>query len=111
MNQEFYDVLIERFLQKLDWHERQALGDRERIRVTYVEGDLKTMELARRCSLVIDPSTAILHIQAQSWAHERCLELSLDRYKEVAGSVGFRLISFNHTEGIYCAIPTKSSGG
>ena len=97
---EFHNELIERFLGLLDWHERKALGSRDRIRVACVEGSPESITLAKRTTLLISPASPVLHVQSESMAHECALELSVDCYIKAATAVGFKWLCFNHTSTI-----------
>ena len=97
---EFHNELIERFLQLLDWYEREALGSRDRICVSYVEGSPECITLAERTTLLISPNAPVLHVKTESLAHEFALMLSAERYVKAAAAVGFRWLCFNHSSTI-----------
>jgi hypothetical protein len=91
----FYAELIDRFLDRLDFWERKALGDEPNIQVSYVEGDPK-----QTLSIVLSPLTPILHVKTTSKEHQLALELSVDRFIKAAAAVGFKHICIGQNDRI-----------
>jgi hypothetical protein len=104
---EIHRRLINQFLNSLTPSQRDALGDEQRIRVTFVEPDQQAIDLAERTDLVISPSAPILHVQSESRAHEQALELSYESFCQAAGGVGFQWLSFSCDEFIGYAFRVK----
>jgi hypothetical protein len=104
---EIYRQLIRHFLSKLAPNQRDALGDEHRIRVAFVEGDQEAIALAERSNLVISPSAPVLHVRAESRAHEQALALSYEVFCQAAAAVGFNWLSFACDEAIDYAFRVK----
>ncbi len=105
---EIHRELIRRFLEKLDSKHRAALGDEQRIRVAFVGGSTKAIELAERTHLAISPIKPVLHIQCESMAHASALELSRKPYCQAAADVGFEWLSFNPSNFIGYALRVRT---
>lgn len=97
MSQEFHEELIERFLALLDSHEREALGSRDRIRISFAQGSPESYALAEKTNLLINPTSPVLHVQSESIAHQFALELSIDSYLKAAAAAGFQWLCLNPT--------------
>lgn len=68
----------------------------------------KTVELSKSYGLVISPAIPILHIQAESWGHLRCLNLLEDAYLKAAARAGFKLLSMCETPIVGVAVQCES---
>jgi hypothetical protein len=104
---EIYRRLIKQFLNSLTPNQRDALGDEQRIRVDFVQGDQEAVELAERSHLLISPITPVLHIKAESVTHQHALELSYKPFCRAAAAAGFEWLSFSPADFIGYAFWVK----